>query len=149
MVAFHTKYDLPTNCTRFSYGDLDFTRHLEFINEKVLRRFDNKDRDAIISSSELLTEDRFAVPKERAERFMPDLMSEADTQTKMGVSFLCNNAAKETYESFCLSILSSLLFDGPNTPFYKKIIEEGIAPNFCPGFGYDSSTKEATFTMGV
>ena len=80
---------------------------------------------------------------------MPDLMSEADTQTKMGITFLCNNPAKDSYEAFCLSILSSLLFDGPNTPFYKNIIEEGIAPNFCPGYGYDSSTKESTFTIGV
>jgi len=48
-----------------------------------------------------------------------------------------------------MSILSSLLFDGPNAPFYKKIIEEGVAPNFCPGIGYDHTTKEATFTMGV
>lgn len=48
-----------------------------------------------------------------------------------------------------MQILSSLLFDGPNTPFYKRIIEEGVAPNFCPGFGYDHTTKEATFTMGV
>ena len=45
--------------------------------------------------------------------------------------------------------MSSLLFDGPNAPFYKKIIEEGIAPNFCPGVGYDHTTKEASFTMGV
>lgn len=46
-------------------------------------------------------------------------------------------------------VLSNLLFDGPNAPFYKKIIEEGIAPAFCPGLGYDFTTKEATFTMGV
>jgi len=48
-----------------------------------------------------------------------------------------------------MQILSSLLFDGPNSPFHKKIIEAGVAPNFCPGYGYDHSTKEATFTMGV
>ena len=39
--------------------------------------------------------------------------------------------------------------DGPNSPFYKRIIEEGVAPNYCPGAGYDNSTKEATFTIGV
>jgi len=41
------------------------------------------------------------------------------------------------------------LFDGPNSPFYVRIIEEGVAPNFCPGVGYDHTTREATFTMGV
>jgi hypothetical protein len=48
-----------------------------------------------------------------------------------------------------MQILSSLLFDGPNAPFYKSIIEGGIAPSFCPGNGYDYTTKEAVFTMGV
>jgi len=48
-----------------------------------------------------------------------------------------------------MQILATLLFDGPNSPFYKRIIEAGVAPNFCPGTGYDYTTKEATFTMGV
>jgi Zn-dependent M16 (insulinase) family peptidase len=46
-------------------------------------------------------------------------------------------------------VLSNLLFEGPNAPFYKNIIEAGIAPSFCPGNGYDSTTRESTFTMGV
>lgn len=53
------------------------------------------------------------------------------------------------YEAFCMMVLSHLLFEGPNTPFYKKIIEGGVAPNYCPGYGYDFTTKESTFTMGV
>jgi presequence protease len=53
------------------------------------------------------------------------------------------------YESFALTVLSSILLNGPNAPFYKAIIEEGIAPNFCPGSGYDSTTRQPTFTIGV
>ena len=81
---------------------------------------------------------------------MPDLMSPAETQSKLGIAFLCDvlPSANE-YESFCLNILSSMLLNGPNAPFYKAIIEEGIAPNFCPGSGYDSSTRQPTFTVGV
>lgn len=62
---------------------------------------------------------------------------------------MCNHVANDPYQAFCMQILSSLLFDGPNSPFYKRIIEAGVAPNFCPGYGYDHTTKEATFTMGV
>jgi presequence protease len=80
---------------------------------------------------------------------MPDLMGEADLQTKLGISYLANQISEDPYESFCLQILSSLMMDGPNSPFYKRIIEAGVAPNFCPGAGYDCTTKEATFTMGV
>ena len=77
------------------------------------------------------------------------MMSAADTQAKLGISFLCNQVATDAYETFCLQVLTTLLFEGPNSPFYKSIIEAGIAPNYCPGQGYDHTTKEATLTMGV
>lgn len=80
---------------------------------------------------------------------MPDLMSEPESQVKLGISYLCNDLVGGSYETFCMTVLSHLLFEGPNTPFYKNIIEAGIAPNFCPGYGYDNTTKETTFTMGV
>jgi Zn-dependent M16 (insulinase) family peptidase len=80
---------------------------------------------------------------------MPDMMSEPDQQTKLGISYLCNQLSLDPYEGFAMQILANLLFEGPNSPFYKRIIEAGVAPNYCPGYGYDSSTKEATFTMGV
>ena len=38
--------------------------------------------------------------------------------------------------------------DKPKIAFHK-LTEEGIAPNFCPGSGYDSSTRQPTFTVGV
>jgi Zn-dependent M16 (insulinase) family peptidase len=46
-------------------------------------------------------------------------------------------------------VLSNLLFEGPNSPIYKKIIESELAPSYCPGYGFDYTTKESTFTMGV
>jgi presequence protease len=145
--AFHEKYYHPTNSTFMSYGDLDFTKHLEFIGSEVLTKFQRNDQ--AVKESNIVVESRFPEPVHREYRFMPDLMSEADTQTKLAFSFLCNQLSEDPYEAFCMQILSSLLFDGPNAPFYKNIIEAGVAPNFCPGVGYDCTTKEATFTMGV
>jgi Zn-dependent M16 (insulinase) family peptidase len=115
----------------------------------VLNRFDNSKAAEILSSSEIPIEDRFKQTVIKDELFMPDLMSESETQAKYGISYLCNKVSDDPYETFCMNILSTLLFEGPNSPFYKKIIEEGVAPNFCPGTGYDHTTKEATFTMGV
>lgn len=46
-------------------------------------------------------------------------------------------------------MLSSILLEGPNAPFYKSIIESGLAPNFCPGAGFDHTTRQPTFTIGV
>ena len=144
---FHSKYYHPSNCTFLSYGDLDFTKHLEFVEREVLAKFQRN--DAAVRESDIALESRLKEPIHREHRFMPDLMSDPNQQTKLGISFLCNQLSQDPYESFVMQILSTLLFDGPNSPFYKKIIEAGVAPNFCPGTGYDHTTKEATFTMGV
>jgi len=55
----------------------------------------------------------------------------------------------DPYETFCLTILSKFLFEGPGSPFYQAILVSGIAPSFCPGIGYDSSTNQSTFVIGV
>ena len=76
-------------------------------------------------------------------------MGEPDAQVKLGFVYLCNELSKDPYDSFKLMVLSTLMFEGPNSPFYKKIIEEGVAPSYCPGYGYDYTTRESTFTLGV
>ena len=72
---------------------------------------------------------------------MPDLMSEKDTQAKMCVTYVCNEMCTDPYETFKLQILSAMVFEGPNSLLYKSIIEGGLAPNYCPGYGYDHTTR--------
>jgi len=45
--------------------------------------------------------------------------------------------------------MENIILNGPNAPFYKNIIESGKAPSFCPGAGFDHTTRQATFTLGV
>ena len=42
-----------------------------------------------------------------------------------------------------------MLFSGPNSLFYKAIIEEGLAPAYSPGYGLDFTTRESTLNIGV
>lgn len=48
-----------------------------------------------------------------------------------------------------MQILEKLMFDGPNSLFFKKLIETGKAPAFSPGVGFDYTTRQGTFTIGV
>ena len=46
-------------------------------------------------------------PISKLEHFMPDQMSPAETQSKLGLSFLLETVpAENPYETFCLQILS-------------------------------------------
>lgn len=46
-------------------------------------------------------------------------------------------------------MISKLLTEGPNSPFYKALIESELAPSYGPGVGYDNTTRDATFTISV
>ena len=41
----------------------------------------------------------------------------------------------DTFEAFTLNLLSSLLISGPNSPFYKALIESGLGTDFSPDVG--------------
>lgn len=85
----------------------------------------------------------------KEDRFMPDLTQDKDAQVKLCFSYLTHENVKDSYEMFKLQVLSNLLFEGPNSPFYKGIIEAGVAPAFSPGYGYDHTTRQGTLTFGV
>jgi len=101
-------------------------------------------------NSEVLLDKRLDAALHKEENFQPDQMQPADQQSKLGLSFMCDfDPAASPYESFCMQILSNLLLEGPNSPFYKSVIDSGLAPGFCPGSGFDYTTRQPTFTIGV
>lgn len=49
--------------------------------------------------------------------------------------FPLQQSITDTFESFTLNLLSSLLVSGPNSPFYKALIESGLGTDFSPDVG--------------
>ena len=75
LVDFQKKYYHPSNAQFFTYGDLDFTEHLKFVEEQVLApSYDAKEN----CDSALLLDDVRDQFIYKEEKFMPDLMSPAD-----------------------------------------------------------------------
>ena len=64
------------------------------------------------------------------------------------LSYLCNEVTS-TEETLGLEVVSACLFDQPNGPVYKALIESGLANSFCPGAGFDRFAKLTSFTIGV
>lgn len=65
------------------------------------------------------------------------------------MTFVCNDITEDPYLTFCMEVLSSILMEGPNTPFYLSLLDSGLGRQYVVGAGYDKSTREATFTFGV
>ncbi|XP_064201881.1 presequence protease, mitochondrial isoform X1 [Anguilla rostrata] len=141
---FHATHYHPSNARFFTYGDLPLERHLKQIQEEALSKFERIEPDTSVPS--LTHWDR---PKEDHVTCGPDALApDPAKQNTLCVSYVLGDIT-DTFEAFTLSLLSSLMVSGPNSPFYKALIEPKFGSDFSSVVGYDGSTKEASFSIGL
>ncbi|ELU02149.1 hypothetical protein CAPTEDRAFT_179632 [Capitella teleta] len=141
---FHASHYHPSNSRFFTYGDLPLENHLQQISENALDQFSKID-----PNTEVLSEKRWDSPRSYRIKCNPDPMApDQNKQTTIAVSYLLNDVS-DTFETYTLSILGSLLTDGEKSPFYQSLIEPNIGSDFSPVLGYQGSVKEASFTVGL
>ncbi|XP_075954353.1 presequence protease, mitochondrial isoform X2 [Anarhichas minor] len=141
---FHATHYHPSNARFFTYGDLPLEQHLEQIEEEALSKFEH-----ITPNTEVPSQPHWSSPREDHVTCSPDAMApDPGRQETLCVSYLLGDIT-DTFEGFTLSLLSSLMVSGPNSPFYKSLIEPKIGTDFSSVVGYDGSTKEASFSIGL
>ncbi|CAB1423053.1 unnamed protein product [Pleuronectes platessa] len=122
---FHATHYHPSNARFFTYGDLPLEQHLQQIEEEALSRFQR-----IEPNTDVPPQPHWSSPN------------------SLCVSYLLGDIT-DTFEGFTVSLLSELMISGPNSPFYKALIEPKIGSDFSSVVGYDGSTKEASFSIGL
>ncbi|XP_028282436.1 presequence protease, mitochondrial [Parambassis ranga] len=141
---FHATHYHPSNARFFTYGDLPLEDHLKQIQEEALCRFGR-----IEPHTEVPSQPHWTSPREDHVTCSPDALApDPARQSKLCVSYLLGDIT-DTLEGFTLSLLSSLMISGPNSPFYKSLIEPKIGTDFSSVVGYDGSTREASFSIGL
>lgn len=141
---FHATHYHPSNARFFTYGDLPLEQHLKQIEEEALSKFER-----INPNTEVPSQPHWSSPREDHVTCSPDAMApDPARQNTLCVSYLLGDIT-DTFEGFTLSLLSSLMISGPNSPFYKALIEPKIGTDFSSVVGYDGSTKEASFSIGL
>ncbi|EHH18853.1 hypothetical protein EGK_19412, partial [Macaca mulatta] len=128
----------------FTYGNFPLEQHLKQIHEEALSKFQK-----IEPSTTVPAQTPWDKPREFQITCGPDsFATDPSKQTTASVSFLLPDIT-DTFEAFTLSLLSSLLTSGPNSPFYKALIESGLGTDFSPDVGYNGYTREAYFSVGL
>ncbi|XP_071232100.1 presequence protease, mitochondrial-like [Salvelinus alpinus] len=141
---FHATHYHPSNARFFTYGDLPLEQHLKQIQEEALSKFERTEPDTAVPN-----QPHWDRPREDHVTCSPDAMApDAAKQNTLCMSYLLGDIT-DTFEGFTLSLLSSLMISGPNSPFYKTLIEPKIGTDFSSVVGYDGSTKEASFSIGL
>ncbi|KAM8804240.1 presequence protease, mitochondrial [Rhynchonycteris naso] len=141
---FHATHYHPSNARFFTYGNFPLEQHLKQIHEEALSKFQKIEPNTSVPSQQ-----PWDKPREFQITCAPDsLAASSSKQTTVSVGFLLPDIT-DTFEAFTLSLLSSLLIGGPNSPFYKALIESGLGTDFSPDAGYNGYTREAYFSVGL
>ncbi|XP_068427664.1 presequence protease, mitochondrial [Clinocottus analis] len=141
---FHATHYHPSNARFFTYGDLPLEQHLQQIEAEALSKFQRID-----PNTEVPPQPHWSSPREDHVTCTPDALApDPARQDTLCVSYLLGDIT-DTFEGFTLRLLSSLMISGPNSPFYKALIEPKIGSDFSSVVGYDGSTKEASFSIGL
>ncbi|XP_033114780.1 presequence protease, mitochondrial-like [Anneissia japonica] len=141
---FHASHYHPSNARFYTYGNRPLEESLQQIDTQVLRRFGKIQPDTVVPD-----EARWTEPREAEVYCTLDPMAADPTkQTTVNVSYLLGRIT-DPFESFTASVLGTLLVSGPTSPFYKALLEANIGSDYSPVVGYDNSTKEASFSVGL
>ncbi|EHY51875.1 Presequence protease, mitochondrial [Exophiala dermatitidis] len=143
LVKFSRKHYHPSNAKIFSYGSLSLAEHLQQVDEAI-SKFDRGFRDSDIK----LPIDLSGGPLASEVTGPVDTMQPPDRQFKSSITWM-GAPSSDIVETFCISIMLSLLMNGYGSPLYQGLIESGLGTNFSPNSGYDSSGRLGTLSIGL
>ncbi|XP_063159491.1 presequence protease, mitochondrial isoform X1 [Candoia aspera] len=141
---FHGIHYHPSNARFFTYGNFPLEQHLKQIHEEALSKFQKIEPNTAVPPQQIWDKPREHHVTCAADSFATD----SKKQTMVSVSYLLSDIT-DNFEIFTLNLLSSLLVGGPNSPFYKALIEAGLGTDFSPDVGFNCSTREAYFSVGL
>lgn len=146
LVEFHRKHYHPSNARFFSYGNFDVLPSLKYINEEYLSSYEPQDP----AFSAVAKHTRWTEPKEKSVTCRFDSIGAAiEQQCQFAIGYVMNDIT-DTQETLLLNVLSELLVKGPNSAFYKTLIEPNeIGGSFSHTTGYDPTIKDTTFIVGL
>lgn len=146
LVDFHGKFYHPSNARFFSYGDLPLEEHLATVNALVLDQFGPRDN----ADTAVPDEVRWTSPRALSGTCGLDAVGGdvAATNGRISVSYLLAPVT-DTFAQIALRIVTTLLTDGPNAPFFKSLLETKLGSDYACNTGMSSSTRETSFAVGL
>ncbi|CAG9794133.1 unnamed protein product [Diatraea saccharalis] len=142
---FHKTYYHPSNAKMFSYGNFPLEPNLKFVNDAYLSKYDFLDpKDTIVTRQE-----RWKAPKRaniscRVDQYGVPI----EKQNQIAIGMVMSDITS-IYETFMLTALSELMIIGPNSAFYKSLIEKNISGGYNSSTGYDNQLRDTLFAIGL
>jgi Zn-dependent M16 (insulinase) family peptidase len=140
---FHRRHYHPSNAFFYTYGNMPLKEHLSFIEERVLKSFEQIDPDTDVDS-----QPRWKQPQSVS---FPYPLDKHETLTKKGQICLAWLTAdiKDTFEVLVLTLLEQILLGNSASPLRKALIDSGLGSALCDGTGFDADNRDTLFVSGL
>ncbi|XP_053621349.1 presequence protease, mitochondrial [Plodia interpunctella] len=142
---FHATHYHPSNARIYSYGNFPLEANLKFVNEAYLSKYTYLDpKNTIVTKQE-----RWKIPKTselvcRVDQYGGPI----EKQNQIAIGLVMSDIT-DIYETFMLTALAELMIIGPNSAFYKSLIEKNISGGYNGLTGYDNQIRDTLFVVGL
>ncbi|XP_041986711.1 presequence protease, mitochondrial [Aricia agestis] len=143
--TFHSTYYHPSNARIYSYGNFPLEHNLQFLNETYLSKYKYLDpKHSVVSPQE-----RWKVPSRASVSCRVDQYGgSVDKQNQIAIGYVMSDIT-QIYETFMMTALAELMILGPNSAFYKSLIEKNISGGYNSLTGYDNQIRDTLFVIGL
>ncbi|XP_044265991.1 presequence protease, mitochondrial [Tribolium madens] len=142
---FHKKHYHPSNCKFYSYGNFPLSPSLDYINKEYLSHYTYEPTN----HTSVPRQARWSLPRrEHINSRFENMKEPLERQNTVSISILLSDIT-EIYDTFLMNFVSELLIKGPNSPFYKSMIEPNFSGGFTSSTGYDTQPRDSIFTVGL
>lgn len=147
LVEFHQKHYHPSNARIYSYGNFDVLKSLKYVNEEYMSKFQPIDD---LSFSEVPAQQRWTKPREsRVTGRFDSIGAPIEKQCQIAIGYAMSDITNP-YETLLLNVISELMVKGPNSSFYKTLIQPNvIGGSFGQLTGFDPQLKDTTFVVAL
>ena len=141
--AFHQRHYHPSNAYFYTYGNLPLKKHLEFIDEKIMRRF-----EAIDPKTDVPMQPRWTEPK--AVRYTYALSSNQASAKKSQIclAWLLADICS-TFDVLVITVLEQVLLGNAASPLRKSLMDSGLGSALSDGSGFDADNRDTLFACGL
>ncbi|XP_066157496.1 presequence protease, mitochondrial [Euwallacea fornicatus] len=145
LIQFHREHYHPSNCRCFSYGNFPLIPSLEYINDTYFSQYAySQPTNTVVPKQK-----RWSEPKREHITCRFDPMGEPfEKQNAIAISLLVSDCTN-VYETFLMQFLTELLVKGPNSAFFKSMIEPNFSSGFTPSTGLDTQSRDTVFTISL
>ncbi|KAG6444295.1 hypothetical protein O3G_MSEX003376 [Manduca sexta] len=142
---FHSTYYHPSNSRIYSYGNFPLEANLKFVNEAYLSKYEYLNpKDTIVKA-----QDRWKTPQRSEITCRVDQYGgPIDKQNQIAIGYVMSDITN-IYETFMMLALAELMIIGPNSAFYKSLIEKNISGGYNSLTGYDNQIRDTLFVIGL